>query len=64
MIPEVVRTVRVTEGVVDPRQGDFAVAGSVDFGLGVTERGFRLRTTAGSFGTLRQLVLFAPEGEP
>lgn len=63
IIPEVVRSVRVTEGVVDPRQGDFAVAGSVDFALGVSERGYRSRTTLGSFGTLRQLVLWAPEGE-
>jgi iron complex outermembrane receptor protein len=64
VIPEVVRSVRVTEGVVDPRQGDFAVAGSVDFALGVTERGYRARTTLGSFGTFRQLVLWAPAGEP
>ena len=42
IIPEVVRSIRVTEGVYDPRQGDFAVAGSVDFDLGVDERGFQL----------------------
>ena len=35
IIPEVVRSLRVTEGVYDPRQGDFAVAGSIDFDLGV-----------------------------
>jgi iron complex outermembrane receptor protein len=64
IIPEVVRAMRVTEGVYDPRQGDFAVAGSVDFDLGVTERGYRLATTYGSFGTWRQLVLWAPRDEP
>jgi len=63
ILPEVVRTVRVTEGVFDPRQGDFAVAGSVDFSLGVTERGYRTRSSAGSFGTYRQLGVWAPRGE-
>jgi len=61
---EAVRYVRVTEGIYDPRQGDFAVAGSVDFELGVPERGILSRTSYGSFGTLHQLVLWAPEGEP
>lgn len=64
LIPEVVQSVRVTEGVYDPRQGDFAVAGSVDFELGVSERGYRSRTTYGSFQTLRQLVLWAPKSQP
>ena len=54
---------RVTEGIYDPRQGDFAVAGSVDLELGVPERGLQSQTSSGSFGTLRQLVLWAPEGE-
>ena len=63
IIPELIRSVRVTEGVYDPRQGDFAVAGSVDFDLGVAQRGYQLRSSYGSFGTFRQLVLWAPEGE-
>ncbi len=64
ILPEVVHSMRVTEGVYDPQQGDFAVAGSIDFRLGVAERGYRLQTTAGSFGTIRQLALWAPPGEP
>ncbi len=64
IIPETVRTLRVTEGVYDPRQADFAVAGSADFDLGVPERGITLKTSAGSFGTLRQLVMWAPHDEP
>lgn len=64
VIPEVVRSLRVTEGVYDPRQGDFAVAGSVDFDLGVAERGFQSHSAFGSFGTFRQLVLWAPRGQP
>jgi hypothetical protein len=64
VLPEIVRAVSVTEGVYRPSQGDFAVAGSVDFRLGVQERdrGVTSRTTYGSFNTFRQLLLFAPRG--
>lgn len=64
IIPETVRSLRVTEGIYDPRQGDFAVAGSISFDLGVPERGYHLKSSFGSFGQLRQLVLFAPPEEP
>ena len=65
LIPEAVRRVRATEGVYDPRQGDFAVAGSIAFDLGVPEdeRGFRVQSGYGLFDTFEQLVLWAPEGE-
>ncbi len=63
IIPEVVRSLRVTEGVYDPRQGDFAVAGSINFDLGVAERGYQLKSSYGSFNTFRQLVLWAPKDE-
>ncbi len=63
IIPEVVRSIRITEGVYDPRQGDFAVAGTADFELGVEERGLRFASSGGSFRTFRQLVLWAPRGE-
>ncbi len=63
ILPEVVRSLRVQEGVYDPRQGDFAVAGSVDFELGVEDRGTTLKSSGGSFGTFRQLVLWAPKGQ-
>jgi TonB family protein len=62
MIPETVRSLRVTEGVYDPRQGDFAVAGSADFELGVEERGLRLVSSYGSFRSFRELALYAPPG--
>lgn len=61
LIPEVVQSLRVIEGVSDPRQGDFAVAGSLDVDLGVRERGLRSRTEYGSFNAFRQMVLWAPE---
>jgi iron complex outermembrane receptor protein len=63
VIPETVRTLRVTEGVYDPRQGDFAVAGSADFELGVEQRGIRLSSGYGSFRTFRELAVYAPEGQ-
>ncbi|MGQ0504676.1 MAG: TonB-dependent receptor [Myxococcaceae bacterium] len=64
ILPEAVRSIRVTEGVYDPRQGDFAVAGSVHFDLGVAERGILSKTSFGSFGQFRQLLLWAPKDEP
>lgn len=62
LIGDTVRGLRVTEGVHDPRQGDFAVAGSIDLTLGVEapERGVRLSSGYGSFDTFRQLILWAP----
>ncbi|MEI8254071.1 MAG: TonB-dependent receptor [Deltaproteobacteria bacterium] len=60
MIPEVVDEVRVLEGPFDPRQGDFAVAGSARFDLGVRERGERLAVTYGMFGTARVVAVVAP----
>ena len=60
VIPEVVRRIRVTEGVYDPRQGDFAVAGSADFTLGVDRRGLTFQSQLGSFRTFRQVAVWAP----
>lgn len=62
LIGDAVHELHVTEGVYDPRQGDFAVAGSIDVELGVApeERGVKLRSGYGSFDTFRQLVLWAP----
>ncbi|MFN0062290.1 MAG: TonB-dependent receptor, partial [Myxococcaceae bacterium] len=62
IIPEVVRSLRVTEGIYDPRQGDFAVAGSVHFDLGVPARGYRVQGTYGSFDTWRAVGVYAPPG--
>lgn len=60
LIGNTVSELRVTEGVHDPRQGDFAVAGSIDVRLGVAERGVKLRSGYGAFGTFEQLALWAP----
>jgi TonB family protein len=66
LISDIVQALRVSEGVYDPRQGDFAVAGSIDVELGVgeTQRGILLRSSYGSFDTSRQLLLWAPPDAP
>lgn len=64
VIPEAVRSLRVTEGVYDPHQGDFAVAGSVEYDLGIEERRSFAKLTYGSFDTKRALALWAPAGQP
>ncbi|HEY2729466.1 MAG TPA: TonB family protein, partial [Polyangia bacterium] len=63
IIPELVESLRVVEGPFDPRQGNFAVAGSGDYELGLPERGLSARYTTGSFGTERILGLWGPPGE-
>jgi iron complex outermembrane recepter protein len=62
VIPEVVSNLRVLEGPFDPRQGDFAVAGSAAYELGVDERGIRAQVGYGSFDEKRALLLWAPAG--
>lgn len=62
VMPEVIDRVRVLEGPYDPHQGDFAVAGSARFDLGVADRGVAVSARYGMFGTARALVLFAPRG--
>jgi len=62
VIPETVERLRVQQGAFDPRQGDFAVAGSVGYTLGVKERGLRAQVGFGSFNEQRGLLLWAPAG--
>ncbi len=62
LLADVVQTLRVREGVYDPRQGDFAVAGSIDVDLGVAaaDRGVAVRSSYGAFNTFRQSARWAP----
>ncbi len=60
IIPEVVSGVHVQEGTYDPRQGDAAIVGSARFELGVAERGYRVKTTYGSFDQVRVVGIAAP----
>ncbi len=60
ILPELVRSVRVVEGPYDPRQGNYAVAGSADFELGLAERGITAAFSYGSFNTKRLVLLWGP----
>jgi hypothetical protein len=63
IIPELVSSLRVVQGPFDPRQGNYAVAGSAAYELGLAQRGFSAKFTGGSFGTQRLLLLWGPSGE-
>lgn len=60
IIPELVESLRVVEGPFDPRQGNFAVAGSAAYDLGLERRGLTAKYTTGSFSTQRMLLLWGP----
>jgi iron complex outermembrane receptor protein len=60
IIPELIESVRVLEGPYAPQQGDFAVAGSADYHLGLDRRGLTTEYTYGNFNTQRLLVLWGP----
>ncbi|MGE0320730.1 MAG: TonB family protein [Polyangiaceae bacterium] len=63
IIPELVEELRVLEGPFEPQQGNFAVAGSADYRLGLDQRGLTLKYMAGSFNTQRLLLLWGPANE-
>jgi TonB family protein len=64
ILPELIRSVRVLEGPYAPQQGNFAVAGSADYELGLEQRGLTAEYSVGTFGTQRFLVLWGPNGAP
>jgi len=63
IIPELVQTLRVVEGPFDPRQGNYAVAGSANYELGLDKRGLTAKYAGGSFNTQRGLLMWGPSGE-
>ena len=63
IIPELVHTLRVVEGPFDPRQGNYAVAGSANYELGLDQRGLTAKYTGGSWGTQRLLLTWGPKEE-
>lgn len=63
IIPETVLQLNVMEGTYHAEQGDFAIAGSLDFDLGLSQRGLLVRTSAGQYGLYRGLVAWGPEGQ-
>jgi hypothetical protein len=60
LIPEVVREVRVTEGSARAWQGDFAVAGTVRYELGLEEEGFTAAVSRGAFNRTRLFAGYRP----
>ncbi|APR99335.1 TonB-dependent receptor domain-containing protein [Pajaroellobacter abortibovis] len=61
IIPELLQTIHVIEGPFDPRQGDFAVAGSMNYQLGMKHRGLFAKSAYGSFDTRRLVVLWGSQ---
>jgi outer membrane cobalamin receptor len=57
---ETVQRIAALPGTYDPRQGDFAVAGTLRFELGYDRPGFTAKATAGSFGTRRAFLAYRP----
>lgn len=62
IIPELIQALRVTEGPFLPSQGNYAVAGSADYHLGLETRGTTAKVTYGSWNTQRVLLLWGPPG--
>jgi iron complex outermembrane receptor protein len=62
VMPEVVREVHAQPGPYDPRQGDFAVAGSARLELGYAEPGVTAKLDLGSHGTRRAFLAYRPPG--
>ena len=60
LIPELVESFRVVEGPFDPRQGNYAVAGSADYQLGLAQRGVTVKGTFGTFNSQRLVLLWGP----
>ena len=60
--PEVVKRIRSAPGTYDPRQGDFAVAGSLWLDLGYGEPGVTAKFAAGQFDTRRYFLGYHPQG--
>lgn len=62
VMPEIIREVQSTPGTYDPRQGDFAVAGSIRMKLGFPEPGATVKGSVGSFGARRLFLGYHPKG--
>jgi iron complex outermembrane recepter protein len=61
IMPEVVRSMHALPGSYDPRQGDFAVAGTVRFELGYDQPGLTAKAGYGSFDSRRFFLAYRPK---
>lgn len=59
---ETVRQLTATPGTYDPHQGDFAVAGTLRFDLGLERTGITSQLELGQFDTRRVFLGYRPEG--
>ena len=64
IVPLLVEELRIVEGPFDPRQGDFAVAGSADYTLGKERPGLAARVSYGQFNTVRAEAAYSPNDAP
>jgi iron complex outermembrane receptor protein len=64
ILPELIHSLRVLEGPYAPQQGNFAVAGSADYHLGLDRRGLTTEYSYGSFDAQRFLVMYGPTDAP
>ncbi|MCA9624147.1 MAG: TonB-dependent receptor [Myxococcales bacterium] len=64
VIPEVVERIDTLPGAFDPSQGDFAIAGSLRYTLGLPHEGITLSQTVGSFAKRRLFAAYRPVGQP
>ena len=63
IISELVEGFRVVEGPFDPRQGNYAVAGSADYQMGLAQRGLTVKGTVGTFNSQRLVLLWGPRNQ-
>ncbi|MBX3193065.1 MAG: TonB-dependent receptor [Labilithrix sp.] len=61
VMPEIIRDVTAMPGTFDPKQGDFAVAGSVRMRLAYPEPGGTIKGSLGSFGGRRLFLAYHPK---
>ena len=61
VIPELVERIDVLPGALRPEQGDFAVAGSVRYHLGLADPGATLKAGLGTYGARRLFMGYRPE---
>jgi iron complex outermembrane receptor protein len=64
ILPELIHSVRVLEGPYAPQQGNFAVAGSAEYHLGLDRRGLTTEYSFGSFNEQRFLAMYGPRDAP
>lgn len=61
VMPEVIKDIQSAPGTYDPKQGDFAVAGSIRMRLGYDEPGLTAKGSLGSFGARRLFLAYHPK---